>query len=62
MFIVLADLLSECLVMSDGCTKYSSHRKAAHTRPITGLDSWLEAWSLYAGVLVSYKPELAPYL
>ena len=29
---------------------------------ITGLDTWLEAWSIYAGVLVSYKPELAPDL
>ena len=61
-FVVLADLLSECLVLSGGCTKYSSQRKAARTRPITGLDTWLEAWSIYAGVLVSYKPELAPDL
>ena len=27
------------------------YRKAARTRPITGLDTWLEAWSIYAGVL-----------
>ena len=43
-FVVLADLLFECLVLSGGCTKYSSHRKAARTRPITGIDTWLEAW------------------
>ena len=61
-FVVLADLLSECLVLSGVYTKYSSHMKAAHTKPITGLDTWLEAWSIHAGVLISYKPELVPDL
>lgn len=58
-FVVLADLLSEHLTLSGGS---SGGRKSARTRSITGLDTWLEAWSVFAGVLVSYKPELAPDL
>ena len=46
--------------MSEGST--SKKGKATRTRPITGLDTWLEAWSIYAGVLAEYRPELAPDL
>ena len=49
-------------MLSGGCTISSSVKKSARTRAITGLDTWLEAWSLYAGVLVSFQPELAPDL
>ena len=34
----------------------------AETRGITGLDTWLEAWCVYASVLTAAKPQLAPDL
>ena len=61
-FVVLADLLSEHLTLSGCSSRNSGGRKFASTKPITGLDTWLVAWSVYASVLVSYKPELAPDL
>ena len=61
-FVVLADLLSEHLTLSGCSSRNSGGRKFASTKPITGLDTWLEAWSIYASVLVLYKPELAPDL
>ena len=36
--------------------------KSAQARLITNLDTWLEAWSLYATVLTVAKPRLAPDL
>ena len=54
---MLAELLSEHLTLSGASSGGSSSRKAART--ITGLDTWLEAWCIYVGVLVSYYPELA---
>ena len=59
-FIVLSSLLSEHLALSGGSA--SKKGKATRTRPITGLDTWLEAWSIYAAVLAAYKPKLAPDL
>ena len=61
-YVVLADLLSEHLTLSGCSSKHGGSRKSAHTKPITGLDTWLEAWSVFAGALVSYKPQLAPDL
>ena len=40
----------------------SSSKRSSSTRSITGLESWLEAWSIYAAVLSSHKPHLAPDL
>ena len=59
---MLADLLLEHLTLSGCSSKHGGSRKSAHTKPITGLDTWLEAWSVFAGALVSYKPQLAPDL
>ena len=61
-YVVLADLLSEHLTLLGCSSKHGGSRKSAHTKPITGLDTWLEAWSVFAGALVSYKPQLAPDL
>ena len=59
-FVVLANLLSEHLTLPGASSRGGSSMKAART--IMGLDTWMEAWSIYAGVLISYKPELAPDL
>ena len=40
----------------------SSSKRSTSTRSIAGLESWLEAWSIYAAVLSSHKPHLAPQL
>ena len=40
----------------------SSSSRSSSTRSITGLELWLEAWSIYAAVLSSHKPQLAPQL
>ena len=37
-------------------------KKSAQARLITSLDTWLEAWSLYATVLATVKPHVAPDL
>ena len=55
-FVDLSDLLSEHLTMSG---KSSKSRRATQSRCITTLDTWLEAWSLYATVLAAAKPHLA---
>ena len=36
--------------------------KRATLSPIAGLDSWLEAWSIYASVVCAYTPNVAPQL
>ena len=41
-FVVLADLLSEHLTLSGCPSRNSGGRKFASTKPITGLDTWLE--------------------
>ena len=61
-FIDFNQLLSEHLTMSGLASKSSHGRGSAHTRRITGLDTWLEAWSLFAAVQTSAKPYLAPDL
>ncbi len=50
--------MSEHLILS-GSTRSSRSSRSHSTRSITGLDTWLEAWSIYAAVLTSYKPDLA---
>ena len=52
---ILGDLMSEHLTLSEGSSRYHA-KKVTRTRPITSLDTWLEA---YTRVLVSYKPKLA---
>ena len=42
--------------------KSSKSRRATQSRCITSLDTWLEAWSLYATVLAAAKPQIAPDL
>ena len=61
-YVDLSDLLSEHLALSGSSAKSGSSRKSARTRHITSLDTWLEAWSLYAAVLAAHKPALAPEL
>ena len=58
-FVDLSDLLCEHLTMAGKSTK---SRRATQSRCITNLDTWLEAWSLYATVLVTAEPHLAPDL
>ena len=58
-FVDLSDLLGEHLTMAGKSTK---SRRATQSRCITSLDTWLEAWSLYATVLAAAKPHLAPDL
>ena len=50
-FVELSDLLSDHLTMAGKSAK----KKAT-------LDTWLEAWTLYATVLATTKPQLAPEL
>ena len=57
-FVDLSDLLCEHLTMAGKSTK---SRRATQSRSIN-LDTWLEAWSLYATVLVTAEPHLAPDL
>ncbi len=47
---VLSQLLWDHLTVDSSSSRVANSRKAACTRPITGLDAWLEAWSIYAGV------------
>ncbi len=55
-FIELHKLLSRHM----GCGNAS--KRSTSTRSITGLDSWLEAWSIYAAVLSAHRPNVAPDL
>ncbi len=55
-FIELYKLLSRHV----GCGNAS--KRPTSTRSITGLDSWLEAWSIYAAVLSAHRPDVAPDL
>ncbi len=57
-FVELSKLLSDHLVLSGSASSSRSSRSRS-TRPITGLDTWLEAWSIYAAVLSTSKPHLA---
>ncbi len=59
---VLSPLVWDHLTVDSSSSRVANSRKAARTRPITCLDTWLEAWSIYAGVRTSYNPELAPEL
>jgi hypothetical protein len=61
-FIDLGNLLAEHLTSSGSSAQRGRGKRSAHARPITGIDTWLEAWSLFAGVLSSFKPKLAPAL
>ena len=45
-----------------GFTTKRNTKTKSNTTCITGLDSWLEAWSLYAGVLTTSNPQIAPDL
>ena len=58
-FVDLSMLLSEHLTMAGHSNKI---KKSARTRLITNLETWLEAWSLYATVLATAKPRIAPDL
>ncbi len=60
-FVELHKLLSEHLILSGSASSSRSSRSHS-TRSITGLDTWLEAWSIYAAVLSSSKPYLAAHL
>ena len=42
--------------------KSTRTKKAAQTRHIANLDTWLEVWTLYATVLATAKPQLASEL
>ena len=54
-FVDLSDLLSEHLTRAG---KSAKSRKATQTRHIANLDTWLEAWTLYATVLANASPSL----
>ena len=58
-FIDFSDLLAEHLTRAG---KSAKTKKATQTRHIASLDTWLEAWTLYATVLTNAKPQLAPEL
>ena len=58
-FVDFSDLLSEHLTRVG---KSAKSRKATQTRHIANLDTWLEAWTLYATVLANAKPQLTPEL
>ena len=59
-------LLEVSSLISQNCSIHISPTKAkggkASANLITGLDTWLQAWSLFASVLSSHKPHLAPDL
>ena len=58
-FVDFSDLLCEPLMRAG---KSAKTKKATQTRHIADLDTWLEAWTLYATVLANAKPQLAPQL
>lgn len=60
-FVDLNKLLCEHLTLV-GSARASRTSRSHSTRYITGLDTWLEAWSIYAGVLSSFKPKLGSQL
>ena len=45
-----------------GAFSKSKHSGKTEARGITGLDTWLKAWCVYASVLTAAKPQLAPDL
>ena len=45
-----------------GMLSKPKHSSKVETRSITGLDTWLKAWCMYASVLTATKPQLAPDL
>ena len=53
-----AKLLANTLVSSGDLPSGSRHK--AQPAPITSLDTWLQAWSIYAEVLALDRPKLAP--
>ena len=61
-FIDLSDLLAEHLAMTGSSANKRGAGKKALTRQITDLETWLEAWSIYACMLAATKPTLAPEL
>ena len=60
-FIEFPKLLAEHMAMSGVLKKPKSGHKP-EPRGITGLDTWLEAWCVFASVLMAAKPRLAPEL
>ena len=60
-FIEFPKLLAEHMAMSGVLKKPKSGHKP-EPRGITGLDTWLEAWCVFASVLTAAKPRLAPDL
>lgn len=60
-FIEFPKLLAEHMAMTGVLRKPKSGHKP-EPRGITGLDTWLEAWCVFASVLTAVKPRLAPDL
>ena len=60
-FVDLNKLLCEHLTLV-GSARASRTNRSLSTRCITGLDTWLEAWSIFASVLSDHKPKLAAQL
>ena len=60
-FIDLSSLLSKHLTRT-GALPRGRASKRARPNLIHNLDTWLEAWSVFAGVLTAHKPQLAPDL
>ena len=58
-FVDFSDLLCDHLTWAEKSVKT---KKATQTQHIANLDTWLEAWTLYAIVLATAKPQLAPEL
>ena len=42
-----------------GTSRKPKHGSKAETRSIMGVDTWLEAWCIYASALTAAKPQLA---
>ena len=62
-YVDLALLLHANLNASaSGAKRNGSRRAASHTSTITDYASWAEAWCVYAAVLCSFYPHLAPRL
>ena len=57
-FVDLSKLLSQHLILSGSLLKSARSKRSL----IANFDMWLEAWNVYAGVLTSHKPGLAPEL
>ena len=57
-FVDLSKLLSQHLILSGSLLKSARSKRSL----IANLDMWLEAWSVYAGVLTSHKPGLVSEL